>query len=483
MASSDLDLNQVAFQNQLRSKPVKLNFTDIENNFNALRAEVYASIASTASEITSARDNFGNLTDNIHTRRFINGNGYSFGGAVGTTTYITETTTPSMKLHVAAGEGVVNGVGVDWSSATSGTLTAPASGKTRIDIAVVNTDNTISVVSGGAATTAQFPSVAVTQYPLTAIYLTAGTTELLEDRNIIRLRDPKNPYYPNVLLHSVPSAGLLYNNIIVDMATPSSIDIEAQGFVTVSKFSSSGANGSGESTVDVPAGLLRTKISPSGTAGIYTIANSSGSAYDSLVGSVGAGISGLSSGSIRQAGSGSNAANFNSKSFSLFVRNIDLSGGYGTIASTTETEQYVSYPALNEKYYVGSRGGDGGNGGSVVIEVVSDINVSGTITTNGGDGGDGTNASSGTEANLGGIGGIGADSGAITMTAKTINISGTIARSAGSGGAGGTGSGGTDNNGNGSAGANGSSGTRTETIYDFTSGLPSDYSDWIKPII
>ncbi len=55
MSSSDLNLNSVGFQNQLRSKPVRENFTDIENNFNALRAEVYASIASTASFSASIR--------------------------------------------------------------------------------------------------------------------------------------------------------------------------------------------------------------------------------------------------------------------------------------------------------------------------------------------------------------------------------------------------------------------------------------------
>jgi hypothetical protein len=180
MASSDINLNNIGFQSQLRDKPVQQNFSDIQNNFNALRAEVYASIASTASEVTSARDNFGNLTDNIHIRRVYN-DGVATGGI------ITAQGTPDNTVRVSAGEAVVNGVGCDWSSATSGTVAAVTVASRKI-VAAVNSDKTISLELG-ATGTSNLPTISSTQRPLAIISQDTASPAVFESGDILDARN------------------------------------------------------------------------------------------------------------------------------------------------------------------------------------------------------------------------------------------------------------------------------------------------------
>ena len=201
--SSNLNLNKVVFQSQLRSKPVRENFTDIENNYNSLRSEVNASIASTASEVTSARDNFSNLSNNINARKgYVN---VLNGGS------ITETTPNSLKLNVVAGSGIVNGIGVSWASGTSATMAAPAS-NSRIDLVVANTDNSISIVAGSLAATPRIPDIGATQYPIAKVKL-YSTTGTLTNSHITNYRQ-NTPYsqigeiipiHPDVLTASLPN--------------------------------------------------------------------------------------------------------------------------------------------------------------------------------------------------------------------------------------------------------------------------------------
>lgn len=181
MASSDLDLNNIAFQANLRSKIVKENFTDIQNDFNSLRAEVYATIASTASEITSARDNFGNLTDNIHVRRVYNNR------VVDDADYLVSPSA-GLVVSIAAGDGIVNGVGVTHNTSGTASVSAPAAGKTRMDVVVINTDNTRTIEQGGATTaTAAWPAIADTQMPV-ARWIINDTTATLSADHLIDLR-------------------------------------------------------------------------------------------------------------------------------------------------------------------------------------------------------------------------------------------------------------------------------------------------------
>jgi len=181
MASSNLDLNGIIFRSRVRSAPLRDNFTDIENEFNALRAEVYASIASTASEVTSARDNFGNLSDNVHARK-------CYTGALNTGGIISAVGTPDARVRVTAGNGVVNGVGVDWNSGTSGTIAA-VTNTSRKNIAVINTDNTVTVVVGDTVSTSTIlPTIASTQRPLAIIDQSTASPAVIGAADITDIR-------------------------------------------------------------------------------------------------------------------------------------------------------------------------------------------------------------------------------------------------------------------------------------------------------
>ena len=171
MSSSDLDLNVVSYQDNLRSKPVRENFTDIENEFNALRSEVYASIASTASEVTSARDNFTTLTNNIHERKL-------YGNRVdGTGAY--KVSVSNLVITITSGSGIVNGVGVRHSASATASVTVPSASNSRYDIVVLNTDNTRTIVTGTETTgTAVIPTSAVTQMPVARWHIFDTTSTL-----------------------------------------------------------------------------------------------------------------------------------------------------------------------------------------------------------------------------------------------------------------------------------------------------------------
>ena len=179
MASSDLNLPSVGFQSSIRSKIIRQNFSNIQNEFNALRAEVSATIASTASEITSARDGFGTLQDNIHTR-YIFENFHATGGVV------TAQGTPDNTVNVSAGEAIVNGVGCDWAASLSNTISTAST--PRFDVVTINSDNTLSVELGNTGGTAILPDLSTTQRPLylisqdTASPLTIETGDLTDIR-------------------------------------------------------------------------------------------------------------------------------------------------------------------------------------------------------------------------------------------------------------------------------------------------------------
>jgi hypothetical protein len=178
LASQDLDLEKPQFQSQLRSKPVRNALTDIENNFNSLRAEVYASIASTASEVTSARDNFSALDDNIHERKV-------FTNVInGTASYMVSNVS-GLQVQIAAGSGIVDGVGVYHNTTATASVTSPAASNNRIDYVIINTDNTQTIVTGTETTgTAVDPSIASTQMEVAKwkIYDTTGTVAITDLR-------------------------------------------------------------------------------------------------------------------------------------------------------------------------------------------------------------------------------------------------------------------------------------------------------------
>jgi hypothetical protein len=160
MASQDLDLLKPQYQGPIRSKIIRTSFTDIQNNFNALRSEVQNTLSSTASEVTSARDGFASLQDNIHIRRIGDVDGVATGGIV------TAQGTPDNTVRVSAGNGAVQGVGVNWTSATSATVAAV--GTARKNVVVINSDNSVGIELGSTATSV-LPTITNTQRPLSII--------------------------------------------------------------------------------------------------------------------------------------------------------------------------------------------------------------------------------------------------------------------------------------------------------------------------
>jgi hypothetical protein len=176
MASQDLNLNSILFQNQLRSKPIRENFTDIQNNFNALRAEVNAGIASTASEVTSARDGYDTLSKNINARQV-------WGGGVATGGVVLAQGTPNNTVYVNTGAGICpNGVGVEWDGASSNTVAAVT--KPRYIVAVVNSDNTLSLELGATADDPFLPPLTNTQRALGIIYQGTASPAVFNNSDI-----------------------------------------------------------------------------------------------------------------------------------------------------------------------------------------------------------------------------------------------------------------------------------------------------------
>jgi hypothetical protein len=181
MSSSDLNLNNIGFQSNLRSKPNRENFGDIENNFNALRADFLAGGTSTAGEVVNARDNYSLLVDNVHIRRVYN-------NRISTNTdfQTSESSPAALSVDVTSGQGIVYGTGIN---ATSGTISisVPSAGKKRIDCVIVDNANTLSVLPGAevnATGSASFPSIAQTEMILSHYTIYDTATSILNARII-----------------------------------------------------------------------------------------------------------------------------------------------------------------------------------------------------------------------------------------------------------------------------------------------------------
>lgn len=171
--STNLNLNSIGFQTSLRSKPIRENFTDIENGVNDLQAQIDALATPPAgTEVTNARDYHSILRDRLRSGFQVFPRYMVSGGAV------TQTGGGNMTVTVAAGEAVIEGIGLIWAGAVSGTITAPSTNP-RWDTVVINSDNTLSIVSGSEAASPVLPTIASTQKKLAHIYLLTSTTSIL----------------------------------------------------------------------------------------------------------------------------------------------------------------------------------------------------------------------------------------------------------------------------------------------------------------
>lgn len=471
--SVDANLNQINFQDPLRSKPVRENFTDVQNDLNDLQSQINTlATPPTGTEVTNARDYHTVLRDRLRSASKGQGNILISGGLV------EEQSTPDMTVSITAGEALVDGVACKWSAQDSGTITAPVS-DTRLDYVVVNSDNSISIVSGTLSATPVFPTVASTQLIVSALVVKSTTTSLNKGTQIFTFKNPHNSYFPNLYINaSYTATDKLHNNVIVDLSGDLITGtLECQGNCWVVDYDNPGANGSGEISaagastwlIDNPTSwkissyikkdATRQTISGSGSTGFLT-----------------------SSPTLYSGANGTNGGNLVINAFSIFINNIDVSSGDGNDGTSVSTDTIVGGAGGTIK--CGAIGGYGDDSGNINLNAINNIEIitGGLVNLLGGDGGDGVDSTTGTVGNMGGAGGAGGDGGDFTYICKTFTNNGTLAQTAGNGGTGGTGSGGSDNNANGDDGDSGSGGSTTATLYDFTSGLPSTYANWIHPL-
>jgi hypothetical protein len=177
MSSNDLDLNRIQFQNTLRSKQVDDNFQNIQTEFNALRSQYLGTASSTASEIVDARDGMTALEDNIHLRNIYPGF-HNTGGVV--------TASGNNIVSISAGSAIVNGVGTEWTAASSATIGAATTG--RKDIVQINSAGTLSIAQGTDGATAPLPTLDNTKRPLYMITVDTASPQVITAGRITDVR-------------------------------------------------------------------------------------------------------------------------------------------------------------------------------------------------------------------------------------------------------------------------------------------------------
>jgi hypothetical protein len=468
------DISEITRQSDVISKPVRDNFTNLKNKTNELVDEIAAAaIGTTNAETTASRPYHSNLKERLDSIWDGKQNYIKNGGAV------TEQAAPDMTVAIAAGEAKISGIDCKWSAQNSAAISAPGA-NTRLDLVVAQSDSTITVVTGAAAASPVFPSVSSTQVVLAALVVKAATASLNEGTEIFNVLNFENPYFPNLYINTAYTAtNKSHNNVIVDLSSAVITGtLECQGYCHIIEYDNPGADGSGEGAGNssiTGCGYDADddwRIANQGTSDILD-----GTNYDGVAPSSGTPVY------IGASGSQSSASDLSINAYSIYINNIDLSGGFGDDGVTErDANDFSTAFPISGKLYTGASGGAGATSKNITLNAIDEITINGTVDLSGGDGGDAGNASSGSVGNLGGGGGGGGDGGDFTYTCKTYTNNGTLTQSAGSGGTGGTGSGGSNNNGNGSNGSSGSAGSTSATTYDFTDGLPSGYGDWIHPL-
>jgi hypothetical protein len=466
------DIGEVTRQSDVISKNLRDNFTNLKNKTNEVIDDLAAvAIGTTNAETTAARPYHTDLSGRLNSIWKGRYNYLKSGGVV------TAQGTPNMTVAVSAGEAKIDGIDVKWAAQNSGTVTAPGS-NTRLDLVVANSDSTLSIVTGAAAASPVFPSVATTQLVLAALVVKNTTTSLNVGTEIVYVKNFSNPYFPNLYINSNYTAtNKKHNNVIVDLSSATITGtLECQGNCWIIDYSNPAANGTGEGTF---AEFGRSNSTTDWILGSATTRELQSSAYTPPLGGTG-------NYNPYVGGAGAATGNLVIDALNVYIYDIDLSGGDGASATTeVDPDATANFNGISPgDLIVAASGGSGSNSGDVTLRAVNEIEVltGGTVSLVGGDGANGNNTSTGTIGNLGGNGGNSGDGGTFTYSTKTYTNNGTVTIAAGTAGTAGTGSGGSDANGNGAGGTSGSAGSTAATLYDFTDGLPSTYADWIHPL-
>lgn len=210
-----LNLRQVLYRAYTLSKVLFDNFTDIQNFVNNLQSQINGILTPPAgSEVPNARDFYPVLRDRLRGGFSATQNTLISGGAVTVNTNVA-------KVDIAPFEAIVNGVGcISTITQTSGTVPPCSAGNHRIDVVVINSDNSVSIISGAqsllASTDPVFPVPSSTQVSLEALYIndasvniTGKLWKLSED---VRYKQNRYIKQPQTLFQG----NYYLNNLIID---------------------------------------------------------------------------------------------------------------------------------------------------------------------------------------------------------------------------------------------------------------------------
>jgi hypothetical protein len=172
------DIEVVPFQGKVWSRILRRNYANIKNAVNDLYNQIAGiQTSATNAETVAARD----YSDDLKSRldfTFADFGSFIVESTISEPFKVTEDSPASMKVNINGGDASVNGVFIHHEGAElSGTLTAPATNP-RFDVVVLNSDSTISVLTGTASADPVLPAVASSQRALAILTMTPGMTTI-----------------------------------------------------------------------------------------------------------------------------------------------------------------------------------------------------------------------------------------------------------------------------------------------------------------
>ena len=180
------------------SYPLRTTINVLKNAINDNNTRINNALTAGPSEVTDARDNESSLQENIRLRaregdRVLGANDFQvseFSGGANDT------------ISVATGTGIVNGIGVKKTAAsTSAAISASSASNHKRVVVVIESDNTISALEGtevSTASTAPFPAISAAQMPLGMFIIDSTSPVVISDADITDLRAPALNIYQGI---------------------------------------------------------------------------------------------------------------------------------------------------------------------------------------------------------------------------------------------------------------------------------------------
>lgn len=391
---------------------------------------------------------------------------------------------------------------------------------TRLDCVAINSDNTISVVTGAADTDPVFPAIATSQIMLAVLVVRADTTDFTKNRSFYEIQNDPDFKLPDVFIGTEQTfypGAVVCNNLIIESAPVFTPGIAEGAFKTAqNKYYLFRCKGKFITTANLTMGNLIVAhydaesggdcigaVPDGGDGGAYGLRDGfmadwsngrggfggeglgGGGGASSAAGGGGGGGGGSVVASGGDGGDGGNGGmssgtvvrtdnqSYAKSSIVVIANDIYVSANI-TANGTNGSNGTPSKGALTN-YDYGSGGNGGAAGGNIVLIAKNSLSIpSGTMSVNGGNGGTGGLATSGSTENAGGGGGGGGAGGLILGRGKTVTNAGTQSSVGGSYGNGGVASGGSITN-PGADGTSGNNGVVDIQEYDdlWTGGLDS----------